>query len=93
MQGAYSTQTGQKTGLPQEHQNAKKKPVTSDFIDRYNRRVLTDDGNPGIGGKEGTGSTEECMKSNVAGAIYANCRPLDHNQPDEIISWVELYRP
>ena len=70
----------------------KKQPVASDFIDRYNRRVLTDDGRPGMDGKEGVGSTTECMKNNVAAAIYANCSLLDNKQLDEIISWVNLYR-
>lgn len=33
-----------------------KKPTASEFIDRYNRRVLTDDGKPGMNGKEDCGS-------------------------------------
>ncbi|CAN7793016.1 hypothetical protein LJR034_009290 [Caballeronia sp. LjRoot34] len=70
----------------------KKQPSASDFIDRYNRRVLTDDGKPGMDGTEGVGSTTECMKNNVAAAIYANCSQLDDKQLDEIISWVNLYR-
>ncbi len=68
------------------------KPVAADFIDRYNRRVLTDDGKPGMDGVEGVGSTTECRKNNVAAAIYANCGQLDNKQLDEIISWVNLYR-
>ena len=70
----------------------RKQPVASDFIDRYNRRVLTDDGKPGMDGIEGVGSTTEGMKANVAAAIYANCLQLDNQQLDEIVAWVNLYR-
>lgn len=43
-------------------------------------------------GTEGLGSTTECMKCNVAAAIFANCGQLDNAQLDEIIKWVNLYR-
>jgi hypothetical protein len=70
----------------------KKSPLASAFVDRYNRRVLTDDGKPGMDGVEGVGSTTECMKNNVAAAIFANCSQLDNRQLDEIIAWVNLYK-
>ena len=70
----------------------KKSPKASAFFDRYGRRVLTDDGKPGMDGVEGLGSTTECMKSNVAAAIFANCSQLDNKQLDEIIEWVKLYK-
>ncbi|NHR07382.1 hypothetical protein HA052_19515 [Chromobacterium haemolyticum] len=62
------------------------------FLDRYGRRVLTDEGIPGVDAKEGMGSTTEVMKGAVAAAIYANCPRLNNAQLDEIISWVQLYK-
>lgn len=67
--------------------------ITPDqFVDRYERRVLTDEGKPGRNGIEGMGSTTEQMQGMVAAAIYANCPRLDESQLDEIISWVRLYK-
>ena len=64
-------------------------PMSADqFVDRYGRRVLTDDGKPGMDGKEGVGSTTEAMRNKVAASIFANCKQLDDAQLDEIIGWV-----
>lgn len=52
-----------------------------------NERVLTDDGQQGMHGKQGIGSTTERHQGQVADAIYANC-----DQLNEIIEWVRLYK-
>lgn len=62
------------------------------FVDRYGRRVLTDDGQPGMDGVAGVGSTTETQRNRVAAAIYAHCGDLDNAQLDEIIAWVQLYK-
>lgn len=62
------------------------------FVTNGGRRVLTDDGQQGMGGKTGVGSTTERKQGAVAAAIYANCADLDSKQLDEIIEWVRLYR-
>lgn len=62
------------------------------FVIKFGRRVLTDNGEPGMDGEEGIGSTTERHQGAVAAAIYANCDYLDLQQLDEIIEWVELYR-
>lgn len=66
--------------------------IPAQLVDCHERRVLTDDGKPGIDGVEERGSTTEAMKCRVAAAIYANCKQLNDNQLDEIISWVRLYK-
>ena len=63
-----------------------------DFTDRFGRRVLTDGGQPGRDGNEGSGSTTEEMQGRVAAAIYANCERLDDAQLDEIIGWIAAYK-
>ncbi|MGP2518248.1 hypothetical protein [Yersinia sp. 2545 StPb PI] len=62
------------------------------FVTNGGRRVLTDEGQQGMGGKTGVGSTTERKQGTVAAAIYANCPDLDSKQLDEIIEWVRLYR-
>lgn len=62
------------------------------FVTGSKRRVLTDDGNQGMGGVAGVGSTTERHQGHVAAAIYANCDQLDNRQLDEIIEWVRLYK-
>nr|ARO45260.1 hypothetical protein [Pseudomonas syringae pv. actinidiae] len=62
------------------------------FVTRANERVLTDDGEQGMHGKQGIGSTTERHQGQVAAAIYANCAQLDKRQLDEIIEWVRLYK-
>ncbi|MDU8389145.1 hypothetical protein [Pseudomonas syringae] len=62
------------------------------FVTRANERVLTDDGEQGMHGKQGIGSTTERHQGQVAAAIYANCAQLDKHQLDEIIEWVRLYK-
>ncbi|SUQ39505.1 hypothetical protein ACILPN_22710 (plasmid) [Yersinia wautersii] len=62
------------------------------FVTNGGRRVLTDNGQQGMGGKTGVGSTTERKLGAVAAAIYANCSDLDSKQLDEIIEWVRLYR-
>lgn len=62
------------------------------FVTRTGRRVLTDEGLPGMGGVEGVGSTTEKKQGKVAAAIYANCEDLDNAQLDEIIEWVRRYK-
>ncbi|QOT82205.1 hypothetical protein [Cupriavidus basilensis] len=64
----------------------------SHFVDRYDRRVLTDAGQPGMDGKEGAGSTTEVYRNRVAAAIYANCDHLDNAQLDEIVAWLQIYK-
>ncbi|EGB5698939.1 hypothetical protein K6Z99_004527 [Salmonella enterica] len=67
--------------------------ITADqFVTRSGRRVLADDGQQGMGGKPGTGSTTERKQGQVAAVIYANCAELDNNQLDEIIEWVRLFK-
>lgn len=62
------------------------------FVTGYGRRVLTDEGQQGMDGKPGIGSTTETQQGNVAAAIFANCSQLDNRQLDEIIEWVRLYK-
>ena len=62
------------------------------FLTSANERVLTDDGQPGMRGKEGIGSSTERHQGQVAAAIYANCASLNNRQLDEIIGWVRLYK-
>jgi len=62
------------------------------FVTGYGRRVLTDDGQQGMDGKPGIGSTTETQQGHVAAAIFANCSQLDNRQLDEIIEWVRLYK-
>lgn len=64
----------------------------SHFVDRYGRRVLTDSGQPGMDGNEGSGSTTEQCRNRVAAAIYANSEQLDNAQLEEISAWVQLYK-
>lgn len=63
-----------------------------DFKTRTGRRVLTDDGRPGMGGVEGVGSTTERKQAAVAAAIYANCGDLDDAQLLEVILWVTQFK-
>jgi hypothetical protein len=62
------------------------------FVTGSNERVLTDDGQQGMHGKPGIGSTTERHQGQVAAAIYANCAQLDNRQLDEIVEWVRLYK-
>lgn len=62
------------------------------FVTRSGRRVLADNGQQGMGGIAGIGSTTEKMQGQVAEVIFANCANLDNTQLDEIISWVRLYQ-
>lgn len=62
------------------------------FIKGNGRRVLTDEGQQGMGGVPGVGSTTEKSQGLVAAAIYANCADLDNQQLEEIIAWVRLYK-
>lgn len=62
------------------------------FVTGCNERVLTDDGEQGMRGVAGIGSTTERQQGHVAAAIFANCSKLDNDQLDEIIEWVRLYR-
>lgn len=62
------------------------------FVTSRGRRVLTDNGQQGMGGEAGVGSTTEKMQGRVAEAVFTNCAYLDNNQLDEIINWVQLYR-
>lgn len=56
------------------------------------RRVLADDGQPGMDGKAGMGSTTERHQGQIAAAIFANAAQLDERQLDEVIEWVRLYK-
>lgn len=62
------------------------------FVTSSGRQVLTNDGQQGMGGKSGLGSTTEKMQGRVAEAIFANCADLNDSQLDEIINWVRLYK-
>ncbi|MDM2765740.1 hypothetical protein [Citrobacter sp. Cpo150] len=62
------------------------------FVTRSGRRVLADNGQQGMGGIAGIGSTTEKMQGQVAEVIFANCASLDNTQLDEIISWIRLYQ-
>lgn len=62
------------------------------FVTGANERVLTDDGQQGMHGKSGIGSSTERHQGQVAAAIFANCAQLDNRQLDEIIEWVGLYK-
>lgn len=62
------------------------------FVTSTGRRVLTDDGQQGMGGVSDIGSTTEKYQGRVAEAIFANCAKLDHAQLNEIIEWVRLYQ-
>ncbi|MFA4834500.1 MAG: hypothetical protein WC749_00310 [Dehalococcoidia bacterium] len=62
------------------------------FVTSSNERVLADDGQQGMHGRAGIGSSSETNQGHVAAAIYANCAHLDNRQLDEIIEWVRLYK-
>ncbi|ADR29607.1 TPA: hypothetical protein H5X71_002352 [Escherichia coli] len=67
--------------------------ITADqFVTCRSRRVLTDDGQQGMDGKLGIGSSTEKTQGLVAAVIYANCADLNNQQLDEIIEWVRLYK-
>lgn len=63
-----------------------------DFLDRFERRVLTNNGAPGMDGKAGSGSTTEIMLASIASVICAQAKYLDDNQLDDIVRWLEMYR-
>lgn len=59
--------------------------ITPDlFLDRHGRRVLTDDGIPGINGLEGSGSTTEVIQSKFAGMLFNEGERLDKKQLTDI---------
>ncbi len=62
------------------------------FVTSTGRQVLTDNGQQGMGGVAGIGSTTEKHQGRVAEAIFANCAELDNDQLNEIIEWVRLYQ-
>ncbi|NPE55891.1 hypothetical protein HLB25_10255 [Dickeya dadantii] len=62
------------------------------FVTSAGRRVLTDQGQQGMDGVVGIGSTTEKHQGRVAEAIFANCAELDNAQLTEIIEWVRLYQ-
>lgn len=62
------------------------------FVTGSKRRVLTIDGQQGMDGVAGIGSSSETHQGQVAAAIYANCSQLNDRQLDEIIEWVRLYK-
>jgi hypothetical protein len=62
------------------------------FLTSANERVLTEDGQQGMRGAPGVGSTTERHQGQVAAAIFANCAHLDNHQLDEIVEWVRLYK-
>ena len=64
----------------------------SHFVTSTNDRVLTDEGQQGMRGKLGIGSSTERQQGHVAAAIYANCSQMDNHQFDEIIEWVGLFK-
>lgn len=55
------------------------------FVTSTGRQVLTDNGQQGMGGVAGIGSTTEKHQGRVAEAIFANCAELDNDQLNEII--------
>ncbi|WP_085543023.1 hypothetical protein [Cedecea sp. NFIX57] len=61
------------------------------FVTSTRRRVLNDNGQQGMNGVPGIGSTTERHQGRVAQAIFANCTELDNAQLNEIIEWVRLY--
>lgn len=84
-----------KTGVQDRAQLERLYPegiTAKQFVTSANERVLTDDGEQGMHGKQGIGSTTERHQGQVAAAIYANCAQLDNLQLDEIIEWVRLYK-
>lgn len=62
------------------------------YVTGSNERVFADDGQQGMRGKEGIGSSTERQQGHVAAAIYANCAQLDNRQLEGIIEWVRLYK-
>lgn len=62
------------------------------FVTSTGRQVLTDNGQQGMGGVAGIGSTTEKHQGRVVEAIFANCVELDNDQLNEIIEWVRLYQ-
>ncbi|MCP9270194.1 hypothetical protein M5U04_19465 [Xenorhabdus sp. XENO-1] len=62
------------------------------FVTTRGRRVLTDEGQQGMGADLGVGSSTEKKQGHVAAAIYANCAELDNQQLDEIINWIQFYK-
>lgn len=74
------------------NQGAYSPPGAQDFVNRYGRRVLTDEGKPGRDGRERVGSTTECAQDRVAAAIFANCAWLNNAQFGELVGWINMYR-
>lgn len=64
----------------------------SQFVKKGGRRVLTDDGQQGMDGIAGIGSTTEKQQGRIAAAIFENCEGLDDAQLLEIIYWISLYK-
>jgi hypothetical protein len=60
------------------------------FLDRDDRRVLAEDGQPGMDAKAGMGSTTELMVAEVAALLYRYGTTLNRRQLDDIIRWAEL---
>lgn len=68
------------------------KVQASQFVTTTNDRMLTDDGQQGMRGEQGIGSSTERQQGYVAAAIYASCGQLDNRQLDEIIEWVSMFK-
>lgn len=64
----------------------------SQFVNVDGRRVLTDDGQPGMDGRADIGSTTELHLGAIASAIFANAARLDDRQLGAIVEWISLYR-
>ncbi|EPN9193815.1 MULTISPECIES: hypothetical protein [Enterobacter] len=62
------------------------------FVTSTGRQVLTDNGQQGMGGVAGIGSTTEKCQGRVAEAIFSNCAELDNDQFIETIDWIRLYK-
>lgn len=68
------------------------KPLPSAFLDKNGRRVLSDEGYPGMDGIRGLGSRSEMMKCEIAALIYRYGDHLDADELAEIEHWVEIMR-
>ncbi|AIY44224.1 hypothetical protein LT85_p045 (plasmid) [Collimonas arenae] len=72
--------------------NASRPIAPYDFVDRFDRRVLTDDGVPGMDAQAESGSTTELSLASIASVIYAQAKHLNDDQLDEILRWVDMYK-
>lgn len=66
--------------------------LPTDFVDRSGRRVLTDDGKPGMDGKAWTGSQAEMVKAEMAALIFKYGGGFNNEDIEDLENWITLVR-